>query len=53
VKYFTENPYERMMMQKSKCSREKSVPDDTDKKAETEDKQGKEPIKIPKRSVKK
>ena len=53
MKYFTDSPYERMIMQKPKCSREKSTPDDTDKKAETEDKQGKEPIKIPKRSVKK
>ena len=51
--YFTDSIYERMMMQKPKCSREKSVSDDTDRKAETEYKQGKEPIKIPKRSVKK
>lgn len=51
--YFTDSPYEKMMVQKPQYRREKSAPASDNKKREKRDKPSKEPIPNPqKRSVK-
>lgn len=42
--YFTDSFYEKMMVQKPKCGREKKTPAPNDKKHEKRDKPNNEPV---------